>query len=107
MYQFLKYELTPGEKYLGIATVKAFDKIILRYKIVPTKDGQSFFAAAASYKVPSPEGDRYIPSFTLDSISETEELMQVIRQGVRSSHAMPHSSQPRANTPYPNDDIPF
>jgi len=79
-FEFIKYEPTPQEKHLGIATVKLYGKIIARYKIVPTKDGTSFFPAAASYKV----GDRYESCLILDSNSEKEELDAMIKANVRS-----------------------
>ena len=73
-FEFVRYEATPGEKHLGIATVKAYGRIVLRYKIVPNKDGSGFFPAAASYKLPSHGGeDAYISAFLLDSRSEEEE----------------------------------
>ena len=84
--QFLKYEPTPNEKHLGIATVKLYGKIILRYKIVPTKDGAGYFPAPASYKMPSDDGtDKYIGAFMLDSVSENEELINLIREHVKAS----------------------
>ncbi len=79
-FEFIKYEPTPSEKHMGIATVKLYGKIIARYKIVPTKDGTSFFPAAASYKV----GDRYESCLILDSNSEKEELDSMIKAHVRS-----------------------
>ena len=79
-FQFLKYQPTPNEKHLGIATVKAYGKIILRYKIIPTKDGSSFFPCAASYKMPD---DSYISAFILDSNSENEELTSLIKTHIK------------------------
>lgn len=79
-FEFIKYETTPQEKHLGIATVKLYGKLIARYKIVPTKDGTSFFPAAASYKI----NDRYESCLILDSNSEKEELDALIKAHVRS-----------------------
>lgn len=85
MFKFMKYEPTPGEKHLGIATVKVYDKIILRYKIVPNKDGGGWFPVPASYKMPSQAGqDVYVSAFMLDSNCENEELMNLIRAHVKS-----------------------
>jgi len=88
--EFVRYEPTPGERHLGIATVKLYGKIILRYKIVPTKDGSSFFPAPASYKMPGTAGteDRYVHAFTLDSNSEREDLETLIK-----AHVRPHLNQ--------------
>lgn len=84
-FEFIKYEATPSEKHMGIATVKAFGKIVLRYKIVPNKDGSGFFPASASYKMPSNGGeDAYISSFLLDSRSDEEEMNALIRANVKN-----------------------
>lgn len=96
--EFLKYELTPGERHLGIATVRLYGKILLRYKIIPTKDGNSFFCAAASYKMPG-EGaneERYVPAFMLDSNHEKEELETFIKDRVKRCMAQ-SSTQPNGD----------
>jgi hypothetical protein len=79
-FEFIKYEPTPQEKHLGIATVKLYGKLIARYKIIPTKDGTSFFPASGSFKV----GDKFESCLTLDSNSEKEELDSMIKAHVRS-----------------------
>lgn len=85
MFKFMKFEATPGEKHLGICTIKAYDKIILRYKIVPNKEGGGWFPCEASYKMPSVAGqDVYAKAFMLDSNCEHEELMNLIRAHVKS-----------------------
>lgn len=83
--EFISYVKTPLEKHLGIATVKLYGKIILRFKIVQTKDGKSTFPNAASYKITDDSGERYIPAFMLDSRSEQEEVENIIRVGVKKS----------------------
>lgn len=77
--EFLSFIPTTGEKYIGIATVKLYGKVILRYKIVPTKDGSGHFPAPASYKV----GEDYVHAFMLDSMSETEELKKLVMHNVK------------------------
>ena len=77
--EFLSFISTPGEKYIGIATVKLYGKIILRYKIVPTKEGSTYFPAPASYKA----GEEYVHAFMLDSHSENEELKKLIMHNVK------------------------
>lgn len=79
-FKFIKYEPTPNEKHLGIATVKAYDKIILRYKIVQTKDGTGIFPAPASYKMSLNGEDRYISAFTVDSVSDNDDLSAMIKR---------------------------
>lgn len=101
-FKFEKFEATPGEKFLGIATVKLYGKIVLRYKIVQTKDGSSYFPAPATYKMPTPPGakDRYISAFILDSNSENEELMGLIMQNVSrfiNVNASVHVAAPAAS----------
>ena len=83
-FEFLNYIPTPGEKHIGIAKIKAFGKIILRYKLVSRKDGQGFFPMPASYKMPSADGqDNYVSAFMLDSNSDKEDVEELIRLNVR------------------------
>lgn len=77
-FEFLSYEPVTGERFLGIATVRAWGKIILRYKIVPTKDGKNFFPAASAIK----SADRYEPCFVLDSAHESKQLTDMIKEQV-------------------------
>jgi hypothetical protein len=77
-FEFLSYEPVSGEKFLGIATIRAWSKIILRYKIVPNKDGSSFFASPSSIK----NGDRFEAAFMLDSNYENQGLQAMIREKV-------------------------
>lgn len=98
--EFVKYEKVNDEKYLGIATVKLYGKIILRYKIVMNKDGSGFFPAPASYKNPSyPE--QYYSCFMLDSNSEKEEVENCIRANVkRFMQAEQQQHAPQQNPNY-------
>ena len=105
-FEFVKYEETPGEKYLGIATVKAYGKIILRYKIVQTKDGQGYFPAAASYKLPAVDGeDTYVSCFLIDSRSDEEELQRLIRTEVKRYYGL-KNTLPDKPISKPLDDLP-
>lgn len=105
-FEFVKYEATPGEKYLGVATVKAYGKIVLRYKIVPNKDGSGFFPAAASYKLPSNGGeDVYVSSFLLDSRSEEEEMNAVIRANVKPR--LGSGQMPVSASAFNDQEVPF
>lgn len=92
--EFLSYIPTPLEKYLGIATVKLYGKVILRYKIVPTKDGSGHFPAPASYKA----GDDYVHAFMLDSMSENEELKKVIMHNVKLALQAKPEVKPKVET---------
>jgi hypothetical protein len=93
-FEFIKYEPTPGEKHLGLATVKAFGKILLRFKVIPAKNG-GFFSAPLSCKLPD---GTYTPSFILDSRCDEEELFTIIRKNVK-----PFQKQ----MPIVNEEIPF
>jgi hypothetical protein len=94
-FEFLKYEPTPQEKHLGIATVKLYGKLIARYKIIPTKDGTSFFPASGSLKI----GEKYESCLTLDSNSEKEELDSLIKAHVRSIQGGGQIVQPPPQQP--------
>lgn len=82
-FEFRGYRPTPGEKHAGIAEVKAWGKIILRYKIIPKKDGNGFFPATASLKINESGQDVYASAFTIDSNSDREECESVIMSNVR------------------------
>lgn len=91
-FEFIKYEPTPEEKHLGVATVKLYGKIIARFKIIPSKDGTSFFPVAPSIKL----GETYMSGFTLDSMSEKEELDAIIKVNVRKCMAPQSAPQETA-----------
>lgn len=83
-FKFKSYTATPGEKHLGVVSIVAYDKIVLRYKIVPNKEGGGYFACPASYKLAAtgPKDD-YVSAFTLDSNSDKEDLDLLIRQWIK------------------------
>lgn len=80
-FEFIRYEPVQDEKHLGIATVKLYDKIIAKFKIVPNKDGNSFFPAAPSVKI----GEKYSSAILLDSNFDKEELDTLIKECVRAA----------------------
>ena len=101
-YEFLNFVATPNEKHLGIATMRLWGKIILRYKIVPKKEkGQ--FPSAASYKVVDEQGDRYIAAFSLDSNMDKDEcesimmanVNRILSGGVSVNQQQPQYQQPQ------------
>ena len=81
--EFIKYEATPGEKHMGIATIKMYGKIVLRYKLMPNKDGSNYFLGCASYKITSGGEDSYLSAFVIDSRAEEEEINQVVRSHLK------------------------
>jgi hypothetical protein len=109
-FEFLSYIETPAEKYLGVASLKCWGKIVLRFKIVATKDGKGTFPACASYKIIDESGERYIPAFIVDSRSEQEEIEHVIRNGVKRtlSGNVPHTTNVAMSASIQDDgDVPF
>ncbi len=105
-FEFLNYDAVSGEKFLGIATIRAWGKIILRYKIVPGKEGKGFFASASSIK----NGERYESAFMLDSNYENQALQALIKEKV-SNHLNGIIAPPEAkegpSAPISDEDCPF
>lgn len=85
MFKFVDYIPTPSEKHLGLATILAYEKMMLRFKVIPNKEGNNFFFGEASYRLQTPNGDSYLPSFMVDSRSEQAELERIMREGVNRS----------------------
>jgi hypothetical protein len=78
-YEFLNIVATPNEKHAGIATIRVNRSIVLRFKIVPKKDGSGYFPTCASYKVPDGTGsDKYVEAFMLDSRSENDDVISLV-----------------------------
>jgi hypothetical protein len=84
MFEFLSYLPTPNDKSLGIVTIKAYGKIILRYKVVAGKEGHGFFLSPSSYKVGTDAmgKDIYEKCFMIDSIYENKLLEDLVRANV-------------------------
>jgi len=78
--KFVEFKKIFGEKHLGIASVILDDKILLRYKILPGKDGKGFYPKPGSYKT---ENGQYVEAFVLDSNFVKETIENVIREHVR------------------------
>lgn len=88
-FEFLSYEPTHEEKYLGIATVRAWGKIILKFKITQGTDKngdptQGFFFNEGAFKNGTkPDGkDKYDKYFMIDSNYEKDLLDKCIRANV-------------------------
>jgi hypothetical protein len=76
--EFIDYLATPGEKYLGIVTVKLYGKIQVLYKWMERKDGKGCFANAPTFKI----GEEYESAVLVDSRIDEKEIMDTIRNGV-------------------------
>lgn len=82
-FEYISYQKAPEEeKYLGIITLRVLKSFIVRYKIILTKDGKGYFPASPSLKIVDEIGERYVPSFYLDSHTENDSLMQFIRDKI-------------------------
>jgi hypothetical protein len=99
--EFLSFDETPEEKYLGVASIRFFGRIILRYKVQKTKDGNGIFIAAPSFKKTDPSGEHWCQWFMLDSMSQNESVTNLIKTKVKlyfSSKAA-HGQSSNQNTP--------
>lgn len=102
--KFLRYDPTPGEKHLGIATVRIEEgiRIILRFKVVP-KDGGGYYYQPASHKIAANGKDNYYPAFSLDSSYEYDELREFVGINVEQilNRQNPSVFAPPAQQVYP------
>lgn len=82
--EFLTFDETPAEKYLGVASIRFFGQIILRYKVQRTKDGSGVFIAAPSFKKVDETGEHWCQWFMLDSMSQNETVTNLIKTKVKA-----------------------
>lgn len=105
--EFLSFVECPGEKYLGIATIRLNRTLVLRFKIVPKKDGSGYFPACASYKVPDGNGgERYIEAVMFDSRSEDEDVKSFVISGWKKSQQKANTSVFESSK-QSEDEVPF
>lgn len=82
-FKFISYKPTPDDQYmLGIATVKLYDKVVVRYKLVQSKDGKGNFFCVANYTLTEHGEKKYLPCVIMDSNSDKELLEDFIRENV-------------------------
>lgn len=84
-FEFLHYLPTPQEQYFrGVATIRAYGKVIIKYKVINRKDGNGFFIAAPNYKLPVGENGapKYVDAIMFDSKLENDELQELLRNEV-------------------------
>lgn len=98
-FELKNYTPTPSEKHLGVIEIKVHCDLpfIVRYKLVPKKDGSGMFPTISGYKMPdrSP-GEEYDECFMLDSRSDNTALIKFI---MHSFHAWEKSNTgPSANS---------
>lgn len=106
-FEFLSYEPVVNEKFIGIATVRAWSKIILKYKVIPNKDNSGFFVAASSIKNgtdPVSGKDKYESVFMVDSSYENKELMAMLKDRITDCIA---GKTFTSTVPAQDDECPF
>lgn len=81
--EFTDFIATPSEKTIGIATIKLYGRLLVRYKILPNKDGSGFFASPSSFKITKDGVDTFLPSFVVDSRSEENTIKTLIHDSVK------------------------
>lgn len=103
--EFINYEEVSGEKYIGIATIRAhlrdFGTMIIRFKVQHTKDGQNLFITAPSYKKVVDGQDVWTEWFMFDSRSQESDLQSLIKAKVKAYYAS------RQATPAPQQQAPW
>lgn len=103
-YEFLDYRATPNDKYmLGLATVKAYGKLVLTFKHIKTKIGSAFFGMP-SYTLGEGADKKYVQAVTIDSRHEEQALQDFIRE-----HVMKYSTQskPTSMDEVAHEQLPF
>lgn len=82
-FEFVDYKPTPNDKFmLGLATVRAYGKIVLIFKHVQTKSGAPFFCLP-SYSVGEGVDKRYVSAATIDSRYEDQALQEFLKEQVK------------------------
>lgn len=96
--EFIDYKEAKTDYQMGIATIKLYGRIVLRYKIVAKKDGTGYFPACASYKISEMGEDTFLKAFVVDSRSEEEEIENCIRSNIKRILSQGYQSKPQENT---------
>src|SRR5690606_9283673 len=75
-YEFMNWTTVPGEKFLGIVTLRFERRFIFRFKIMPSDRG-GYWATTASLKTGTLNGkDQYENAFELDSNYESKAMTE-------------------------------
>jgi hypothetical protein len=119
--EFKKFIPTPTAKFIGIAEVMiqtVAGRILLRFKIVPGREGRGMFIGTASYGIENnSEGKTdYLDCITFDSNIAFIEIKDLIMKNVNIAMAKKIQNQASIfddikttlNEPaYPDDKVPF
>jgi hypothetical protein len=115
-FEFMGWNATPGEKHMGIATIRLERRFIIRFKVAPSSNGQGLWVTVASYKTGTkPDGkDAYESAFEFDSSYERKQAESFIESQVQaiisrpnpnaspSAFAAPNYYQPQATMSPPS-----
>jgi hypothetical protein len=104
-FEFLRYDETPKEKYLGVVTVKIEGKYIQRFKVQKNTKG-GYWIVPPSIKMDSEDGDVYLPCFMMDSNFAKEELDAMMRKAIKPYLAGESPSVVAATTPLVQGAVP-
>ena len=123
-YEFLEFDdAMADDKTLGIATIRAWGKIILKYKLIKTEKGY-FAAPAGSVKTgfDTEKGkDKYEPSFMIDSSFESNKIKEFVKDKSADTYLARNKAAQQATLPaepnlfahgqqpktYDKDEVPF
>jgi len=78
--EFLKFDKTPQEKHLGIATIRVERRFIFRFKIMQNPKGEGYFLNAPAMKI----DEKYWPAFAFDSSFESDSVKEFVLSKVKS-----------------------
>lgn len=96
--EFVGFDETPLEKYLGVATIRILKEVILRFKVQRTKDGNGIFIAAPSFKKTNETGEHWCQWHMLDSMSQNEVVTNLIKSKVKEYYQIKSGNTPVSNT---------
>lgn len=99
--EFLSFVKTPGEKHIGIATIRLDRRFIFRFKIAPSAHANSLWITKAAYKAGiRPDGkDNYEEAFEFDSSFEKKHIDAFVEDHV---NAVLNQNQPKPQETFPD-----
>jgi hypothetical protein len=96
--EFVGFDETPLEKYLGVATIRILNEVILRFKVQRTKDGNGIFIAAPSFKKTNETGEHWCQWHMLDSMSQNEVVTNLIKSKVKEYYQIKSGNMQASNS---------
>lgn len=82
--EFLEFVKTPGEKHIGIATVRLDRRFVFRFKVSPSVNANSIWITKAAYKCGTRQDgkDNYEDAFEFDSSFEKKHIESFVEENV-------------------------